>query len=125
MRSNLETRPRSKQRGPKYKAEFDHELAKIWEATDYVCPEQLTPNLVELAEKLASHQELRLTPTLKQQLEQVSVANRNNNNPCNNNNNIGFRCAGSAPIIILKGQVRWVYGRVASAERDNSRTVPG
>ena len=31
-------------------------------------------NLVELAEKLASHQELRLTPTLKQQLEQVSVA---------------------------------------------------
>ena len=74
MRSNLEPRPRSRQRGPKYKAEFDRELAKIWEATDYVCPERLTPNLVELAEKLASHQELRLTPTLKQQLEQVSVA---------------------------------------------------
>ncbi len=74
MRSNLEARPRSRQRGPQYKAEFDRELAKIWEATDYVCPERLTPNLVELAEKLASHQELRLTPTLKQQLEQVSVA---------------------------------------------------
>ena len=74
MRSNLEARPRSRQRGPKYKTEFDRELAKIWEATDYVCPERLTPNLVELAEKLASHQELRLTPTLKQQLEQVSVA---------------------------------------------------
>ena len=74
MRSNLAGRPRSRQRGPKYKAEFDRELAKIWEATDYVCPERLTPNLVELAEKLASHQELRLTPTLKQQLAQVSVA---------------------------------------------------
>ena len=50
MRSNLAGRPRSRQRGPKYKAEFDRELAKIWEATDYVCPERLTPNLVELAE---------------------------------------------------------------------------
>jgi len=74
MGSDLEGRPRSRQRGPKYKAEFDRELAKIWEATDYVCPERLTPNLVELAEKLASHQELRLTPSLKQQLQQVSVA---------------------------------------------------
>jgi len=48
----------------------------------------------------------------------VRVANRNNNNPNNRNNNIGFRCAGVAPGEFLKGQVRLVHGRGASAERE-------
>lgn len=65
MRSNLEPRPRSRQRCPKYMVEFDRELAKIWEAPDYVCPERLTHNLIQLAEQLASHRELNLTLTLK------------------------------------------------------------
>ena len=55
----------------------------------------------------------------------VRVANRNNNNPDNRNNNIGFRCAGVAPGEFLKGQVCRVYGRGSSAEREKSRSVPG
>ncbi|MFQ5575470.1 MAG: SUMF1/EgtB/PvdO family nonheme iron enzyme [Anaerolineae bacterium] len=35
----------------------------------------------------------------------LRVANRNNNNPTNTNNNVGFRCA-SSPRTFLKGQVR-------------------
>jgi hypothetical protein len=35
----------------------------------------------------------------------LRVANRNNNNPDNRNNNIGFRC-GLSPARFLKGQVR-------------------
>jgi len=37
------------------------------------------------------------------------VANRNNNNPDNRNNNIGFRCA-APPVSFLAGQVRCIHG---------------
>jgi hypothetical protein len=54
----------------------------------------------------------------------VRAANRNNNNPDNRNNNIGFRCAGS-PGAFLEGQVCRVHGRGAGAQREeNSRPVP-
>jgi len=61
----------------------------------------------------------------------LRVANRNNNNPENRNNNIGFRCAGGVPGAFLKGQVPCIHGcrRIpwnwASAARENSRPVPG
>jgi len=38
----------------------------------------------------------------------VRAANRNNNNPDNRNDNIGFRCAAGAPGAFLEGQVRCV-----------------
>ena len=54
----------------------------------------------------------------------VRVANRNNK-PGNSDNNNGLRCAAAAPGEFLKGQVRRVHGRGASAEREESRPVPG
>ena len=74
INGKLERKARRRERGPAYGSEFDAALAKMWEATDYVCAERLTPNLVELAELLQTHDELMLTPTLKQQLSTVSVA---------------------------------------------------
>lgn len=74
MKGNLTRRPRRRERGKTYGSEFDRALSQIWEATDYVCAERLTPNLVSLAEKLEKHRELHLTPTLRKQLTQVSVA---------------------------------------------------
>ena len=74
INGKLERKARRRERGPAYGSEFDAALAKMWEATDYVCAERLTPNLVELAELLQTHDELMLTPTLKQQLSAVSVA---------------------------------------------------
>jgi hypothetical protein len=40
-------------------------------------------------------------------------ANRNNNDPDNRNDNIGFRCV--LPGVFLNGQVRRVHGCGASA----------
>ncbi|RLC74608.1 MAG: hypothetical protein DRJ03_27740 [Chloroflexi bacterium] len=48
----------------------------------------------------------------------VRAANRNNNAPDNRNDNIGFRCVSAASGEFLKGQVRHVHGRGASAERE-------
>jgi transposase InsO family protein len=74
INGNLERKRRNQERGKAYRSEFDSALALIWEATDYVCAERLTPNLVSVAEMLEKHQKLYLTPTLRQQLTQVSIA---------------------------------------------------
>ena len=56
----------------------------------------------------------------------VRAANRNNDNPDNRNDNIGFRCVGGAlPGAFLAGQVRRLYGHGARATGENSRPVPG
>ena len=57
--------------------------------------------------------------------DNLRVANRNNNQPDNSNNNIGFRCALSAPGIFLVGQVRQIHGCGASAQGEYSRSGPG
>ncbi|MCP4416684.1 MAG: SUMF1/EgtB/PvdO family nonheme iron enzyme [Chloroflexi bacterium] len=44
----------------------------------------------------------------------VRAANRNNNNPDNTNNNIGFRCV-VPPRLFLNSQVHYVYGCHVSA----------
>ena len=41
---------------------------------DYICAERLTPNLLSMAEQLASHSELHLSETLREELGQVSVS---------------------------------------------------
>jgi hypothetical protein len=46
----------------------------IWETHNYICAERLQPNLVAMAEQLAAHGELRLTPRLQGQLERISVS---------------------------------------------------
>lgn len=74
INGKLERTQRKRERGKAYRSEFDRALAVIWEATDYVCPERLTANLVAVAEMLEKHHELYLTPTLRQQLTQVSIA---------------------------------------------------
>jgi transposase InsO family protein len=74
MHSTLERRARQRERGVTYGSEFDRAIALIWEATDYVCAERLTPNLVLIAEMLEAHSELKLTPTLRKQLSPVSIS---------------------------------------------------
>ena len=64
LHSDLERKARSREREPTYGPEVDAALALIWEASDYVCPERLQPNLVSLAELLARHGELALPPRL-------------------------------------------------------------
>ncbi len=73
MRGGLERRPRQRQRGRTYGAEVDDALRVIAESYDYICAERLQPNLVAMAQQLATHNELRLSLGLLEQLAVVSV----------------------------------------------------
>jgi hypothetical protein len=74
MNGRLERKPRRKQRGCKYRSNVDDALRVIAESLDYVCAERLTPNLVWMAEHLASHGEMTITPQLREKLGQISVS---------------------------------------------------
>jgi len=71
---SLERRRRERQRGRVYGAAVDDALRVIWESLDYVCAERLTPALVETAEHLARHGELRVTEEVLGQLGRISVS---------------------------------------------------
>jgi hypothetical protein len=70
---SLERSPRRKQRTRTYKANFDRALGVIYDSYGRICAERLHPNLVALAEQLATHGELKLTEKLKAQLTSVSL----------------------------------------------------
>lgn len=73
MNSKLERQPRRKQRGRTYGCEVDDALRVIAESFDHIAAERLAPNLVWMAEHLAAHGELRVSPPLLEQLKQISV----------------------------------------------------
>ena len=74
VNGSLERKPRSKERGKKYKASFDDALRVIYESFDYICADRLTPNLVWMAKHLETHHELETTAKLLAQLEEVSIS---------------------------------------------------
>jgi len=74
LNGSLERRARRSERGPRYGPAFNTALLVIWEATDYVHPERLTPNLLTTAELLKTYHELTLTPPVRKQLGKVSIS---------------------------------------------------
>jgi hypothetical protein len=74
MNSSLTRKPRSKEREETYGPEVDDALRVVDESFDYICAERLTPNLVWMTHHLDAHGELRATPTLLEQLEQISIS---------------------------------------------------
>jgi len=73
MNGSLERKPRSRQRGRTYGPEVEYALSVIAESLDYPCPERLTPNLVWMANHLAAHGELKVSPPLLEKLDRISV----------------------------------------------------
>jgi len=73
MNSDLSREKRRKQRGRTYGVEMHAALKVIAESYDYICAERLQPSLPAMAEHLAAHGELELSPQLRQQLGQVSI----------------------------------------------------
>jgi len=65
---------RSRQRGRTYGVAMHVALKVIGESVDYICAERLQPNLVWLAQHLASHGELEVSPELLAQLERISIS---------------------------------------------------
>jgi hypothetical protein len=74
MRSDLERRPRRKERGRTYGAQVDDALRIIAETLDYIAAERLTPNLVWMANHLAQHGELQVSAELLEQLAHINVS---------------------------------------------------
>lgn len=73
LQGSVHRQPRAHERERTYKADVDSALQLIWESYDYICPERLQPNLVDLAEQLATHGELELRPALKAQLGEIGL----------------------------------------------------
>jgi len=74
MNGSLERKPRGRQRGVIYGPDVDDALRVIYESWDYICAERLTPNLVWMAQHLAAHDELPVTPSLLEHLGQISIS---------------------------------------------------
>ena len=74
MNSSLERAPRRRQRDRTYGPEVDDALRVIAESMDYICAERLTPNLTWLAQHLAKHGEMELSPFLLGRLDRISVS---------------------------------------------------
>ena len=74
MKGPLAGKPRGKQRGSTYGPEVDDALRVIAESLDYLCAERITPNLVWMAEHLAAHGEMEITPELRQDLGRISTS---------------------------------------------------
>ena len=74
VNGSLERQPRQRQRGQTYGPEVKYELSIIAESLDYLCADRLTPNLVWMANHLATHDELRVSPSLLEKLDQITVS---------------------------------------------------
>jgi hypothetical protein len=74
INGDLERQPRQGQRGRTYGAEVGYALSIIAESFDYLCAERLTPNLVWMANHLATHGEMVVSPPLLEKLDQISIS---------------------------------------------------
>ena len=74
IHSSLQRKGRRRERGPTYGPQVQHALWVIAESLDYMCAERLTPNLVWMAQHLARHGELHLSPGLLDKLHRISVS---------------------------------------------------
>jgi hypothetical protein len=74
MNGSLERQPRQRQRGRTYGSDVEYALSVIAESWDYLCADRLTPNLVWMANHLATHDELQVSPLLLEKLDQISIS---------------------------------------------------
>ena len=74
MKGSLRRKKRTKQRGRTYDKPVEDTIRVIAESFDYVCAERMTPNLLWMADHLARHGELLLTPTIRAKLAKISIS---------------------------------------------------
>ncbi len=74
LNGSCQRKRRRKGRGRSYGPDVDDAVRIVYRAYDGVSAERLAPNLADYAEKLAQHGHLRITPSLRGQLERISVS---------------------------------------------------
>ena len=74
LKGDLTRKPRTRQRGRAYGPEVESAVRLLARSLDFPCAERLQPALVPMAQALASHAELVLSPHLLERLGRVSVS---------------------------------------------------
>lgn len=74
MGTDLQRRPRSRERGPTYGPEIRAIIATVARALDYPCAERLKPVLPQMAAHLVRQGIFSLSPAQEEQLAHISVA---------------------------------------------------
>ncbi len=74
MNSDLERKPRQRQRGSTYGSEVRAALYMIAESLDFVCGKRLKPVLLDTAHNLQRYGHLELNPELGQALTKISIS---------------------------------------------------
>jgi len=74
MNQGLERKPRCRERGETYGPAVDDALRVIDESLDFICAERITPNLVWMAQHLATHGEIAASAELLEQLGLISIS---------------------------------------------------
>jgi hypothetical protein len=74
LNGDLRRKPRRQQRGRSYGPEIESAIRLIARSLDFPCAERLHPALVSMAQALASHGELRLSPHLVECLGRISLS---------------------------------------------------
>ena len=74
LRTNLERKPRQRQRGRSYGQEVEKALLVVAETLDYICGQRLQPVLLTTAQDLQRHGELSLSPEVEASLGEISVS---------------------------------------------------
>jgi hypothetical protein len=71
---SLQRQARQRERGCVYDAEVEAALAVIVETLDYICAERVHGSLLATVVDLERHQELHVTPTVREKLAQISLS---------------------------------------------------
>jgi len=74
LNGKLKRKPRARQRGRSYGPEVESAVRLVARSLDFPCAERLQPALVGMAQTLASHGEVVLSPHLLDRLGRVSVS---------------------------------------------------
>jgi len=72
--SNLQRQARQRERGCVYDEEVEAVLAVVAETLDYICAERVHGSLLATVADLERHQELRVTPRVREKLAQISLS---------------------------------------------------
>jgi hypothetical protein len=74
LQTNLERKPRQKERGGSYDQDVEEALLVVAESLDFICGKRLQPVLLETARNLARHCELELTAKIEKDLARISAS---------------------------------------------------
>jgi hypothetical protein len=74
LNGSLKRKRRSREREETYGPDVDDALRLIDESLGHICADRLTPNLPWMAQHLARHGEMDASPSLLEQLEEISIS---------------------------------------------------